>query len=124
MILDTLEVEGFGCVVQAKVELGPGLNVLFGPNDLGKSTLAQAVRAALLLQHKSKEHERFKPWHADLVPTVRLAFRSADGKRWRVRKTDIASQRISELSSMPSGLLDAFQREEILDLLAFLEFAE
>ena len=87
MILETLEVEGFGCVVKARVELGPGLNVLYGPNDLGKSTLAQAVRAALLLQHKSKEHERFKPWHADLVPTVRLAFVGDDGKHWRVRKT-------------------------------------
>jgi len=42
-------------------------------------------------------------------------------ERWRVRKTDVASRQISELSSMPSGLLDAFEREEILDLLAFLE---
>lgn len=45
-------------------------------------------------------------------------------ERWRVRKSDIASQQISELSSMPSGLLDVFEREEILDLLAFLEFGE
>jgi putative heme-binding domain-containing protein len=45
-------------------------------------------------------------------------------ERWRVRKTDIATQQISELSSMPSGLLDAFERDEILDLLAFLEFGE
>ena len=43
-------------------------------------------------------------------------------ERWRVRKKDIASQHISALSSMPSGLLDAFTRDEILDLLAFLEF--
>ncbi len=104
MILDTLEVEGFGCVVKARVELGPGLNVLYGPNDLGKSTLAQAVRAALLLQHKSKEHERFKPWHADLVPTVRLAFRSADGKRWRVKKTfDYGARGSSVLEWSPDG---------------------
>jgi putative heme-binding domain-containing protein len=45
-------------------------------------------------------------------------------ERWRVRKSDIASQQISELSSMPSGLLDAFDRDEILDLLSFLEFGE
>jgi hypothetical protein len=45
-------------------------------------------------------------------------------ERWRVSKSDIASEQISELSSMPSGLLDVFEREEILDLLAFLEFGE
>jgi putative heme-binding domain-containing protein len=45
-------------------------------------------------------------------------------ERWRVRKTDIATQQVSELSSMPSALLDAFERDEILDLLAFLESGE
>ena len=45
-------------------------------------------------------------------------------ERRRVRKSEVASQEISELSSMPSGLLDAFEREEILDLLAFLEFGD
>lgn len=45
-------------------------------------------------------------------------------ERWRVRRSDVASQQISELSTMPSGLLDAFEREEILDLLAFLEYGE
>ncbi|HET6583014.1 MAG TPA: AAA family ATPase, partial [Nannocystaceae bacterium] len=105
MILDRLEVEGFGCVVKADVELGPGLNVLYGPNDLGKSTLAQAVRAALLLQHKSREHERFKPWHADAVPTVRLAFVADDGKHWRVRKTfDYSSRGSSTLEWSPDGV--------------------
>jgi putative heme-binding domain-containing protein len=55
--------------------------------------------------------------------TVTLATNPTEpAERSRVRKTDIASQQISELSGMPSGLLDAFEREEILDLLAFLEF--
>jgi len=38
-----------------------------------------------------------------------------------IRKADIASHRESEVSPMPEGLLDSFTREEILDLLAFLE---
>lgn len=42
--------------------------------------------------------------------------------RWTVRKREIASQRVSELSPMPAGLLDSLTHEEILDLLAFLEF--
>jgi putative heme-binding domain-containing protein len=42
--------------------------------------------------------------------------------RWTVRKRDIASKRVSDVSPMPSGLLDNFSKEEILDLLAFLTF--
>ena len=51
MKLARLEVDAFKCVASARLELGPGLNVLYGPNDLGKSSLAWAIRAVLLLQH-------------------------------------------------------------------------
>ncbi|MBI3877604.1 MAG: c-type cytochrome, partial [Verrucomicrobia bacterium] len=39
----------------------------------------------------------------------------------RVVKADIKSSRPSAISPMPTGLLDTFTRDEILDLLAFLE---
>lgn len=39
--------------------------------------------------------------------------------RRRVAKAQIASQRVSEISPMPGGLLDTLSREEILDLLAW-----
>jgi putative heme-binding domain-containing protein len=42
--------------------------------------------------------------------------------RWTVRKRDIASKRVSDVSPMPGGLLDSFSKQEILDLLAFLTF--
>ena len=45
MRLVHLEVERFQCIEKAELELGPGLNVLYGPNDLGKSSLAWAIRA-------------------------------------------------------------------------------
>lgn len=93
MRLTTLDVADFGCVRQARLELGPGLNVLFGPNDLGKSSLADAVRAALLLPPTSVEHREFVPWGAEeKSPEVTLAFQlggpgPADGKSWSVTKT-------------------------------------
>ena len=42
--------------------------------------------------------------------------------RWTVRKRDITSKRVSDVSPMPGGLLDSFSKDEILDLLAFLTF--
>jgi ParB family chromosome partitioning protein len=83
----SLEVSNFGCIDQARLELGPGLNVLYGPNDLGKSTLAHALRAALLLLPRSTTAEEFKPWHSDAVPRVVLEFVADDGRRYRVDKS-------------------------------------
>jgi putative heme-binding domain-containing protein len=42
-------------------------------------------------------------------------------QRRRLSKSEIASQRVSELSPMPAGLFDTLTREEILDLMAWVE---
>lgn len=42
-------------------------------------------------------------------------------QRRQVARADVASQRVSEVSPMPAGLLNTLTREEILDLLAWIE---
>lgn len=87
MRLTRLIVERFGSVRKARVEFGRGLNVLYGPNDLGKSTLAQAIRAALLLPPGSSAYESFVEWGTDETPKVELVFQVEPGGRyWRIRK--------------------------------------
>ena len=86
MRLIRLQVEAFGPIHQAAVELGPGLNVLYGHNDLGKSYLAQAIRAALLLPHTSTAHQQFVRWGTDDTPRVVLVFQTGGGAYWRVSK--------------------------------------
>lgn len=86
MKLTRIEVEHFGCIRRASVELGPGLNVLFGPNDLGKSTLARAIRAALLLPHTSSAAQEFIEWDSDENPFVKLTIELPDRRIWRVEK--------------------------------------
>lgn len=44
-------------------------------------------------------------------------------QRTRVLKDEVVAQRASDTSPMPAGLLDTLQREEILDLLAWLELS-
>lgn len=87
MQLIKITVSAFQCIEHADVELGPGLNVLYGPNDLGKSSLASAIRAVLLLQHGSSAHEKLVSWHTGDPPKVTLVFKSDDQRFWRVRKT-------------------------------------
>lgn len=85
MRLRSLEVADFGSVEKAKVSFEDGLNVLHGPNDLGKSTLAAAIRAALLLQHGSSAARPYIPWGTTRKPTVTLVL-EIKGRWWRVHK--------------------------------------
>jgi hypothetical protein len=81
-----LEVSHFRAVDRAQLELAPGLNVLHGPNDLGKTTLAMALRAVLLLPADSSAQREFLPWHSQEPPRVVLSLES-QGTLWRISKT-------------------------------------
>ena len=86
MWIRRLEVTHCKGIRAAGVDLKPGCNVLHGPNELGKSTLAAAVRAALLLQSTSSAAEPLRDWHTDTRPEVTLSFELERGRVYRVRK--------------------------------------
>ena len=86
MWIRRLEVAHCAGIAAATVDLEPGLNVLHGPNELGKSTLSAAIRAALLLQSQSSAAEPLRDWHVDALPEVTLTFEQEPGRNWRVRK--------------------------------------
>lgn len=98
-----LSVSHFRAVDRAALSFGPGLNVLYGPNDLGKTTLATALRAVLLLPADSSAHQQFLPWHSSESPQVALAF-EALGKHWRISKTfGQGSSAVTLLEHSPDG---------------------
>jgi DNA repair exonuclease SbcCD ATPase subunit len=86
MKLHRLHVQSFAAIPDLDVAFGPGLNVLYGPNDLGKSTLAEAIRLALLLPHTSTSYEPYIPWSGADDPVVELTFEMEAQRIWRVRK--------------------------------------
>lgn len=87
MRLTRLTIDAFRAIKRADVEFGPGLNILFGPNDLGKSTIATAIRAALLVPPSSSEAHSYGSWYASDNPRVELTLVDADGHYWKVKKT-------------------------------------
>jgi recombinational DNA repair ATPase RecF len=108
MRLASLEVENFKGVDHARLELGPGLNVLYGPNELGKSTLAEAIRAVLLLPPKSTHQQAYQPWHSDLRPEVTITLQDDEGNYHRAFKrfgSDTAQLKFSkdQLDWTPNG---------------------
>ena len=86
MKLHRLRVANFAGVREADIEFGPGLNVLYGPNDLGKSTLVDAIRLALLLPHGSTSCDQYVGWTGGRDPIVELTFETERQRIWRVRK--------------------------------------
>ena len=86
MWIRQLDVADCAGIKTASVALQPGLNVLHGPNELGKSTLVKAIRATLLLPAGSTAAESLRAWNIDGAPSVVLTFEQEAQRIWRIRK--------------------------------------
>jgi uncharacterized protein YhaN len=66
MILRHLRVENFGCFSSGEWRFAPGVNVIRGPNEAGKSTLAEAIAKVLFgsapIQTENDEYVRWISW--------------------------------------------------------------
>jgi len=86
MRLHRLRATSFAGIRDVDIAFGPGLNVLYGPNDLGKSTLVAAIRLAFLLPHSSTHSDQYVPWTGGDDPIVEMTFETDAQRIWRVRK--------------------------------------
>jgi hypothetical protein len=86
MRLHRLRVVSFAAIGNVDVEFGPGLNVLYGPNDLGKSTVVAAIRLGLLLPHTSTHCDQYVGWTGSDDPVVEMTFETGAQRIWRIRK--------------------------------------
>src|ERR1700747_2670493 len=86
MRLHRLHIQSVAAIENLDVEFGPGLNVLYGPNDLGKSTAVSAIRLGLLLPHNSTHCEPYMGWTRGDDPVVEITFETEAQRIWRVRK--------------------------------------
>lgn len=95
--------------------LTPGLNLIHGPNESGKSTLVRAIRAAFFERYRSKSAEDLAPWgDTSAAPTVELVF-NHKGQRWQLDKRFLKRHRCDLLIDG-----QAFSGEEAEEKLAEL----
>ncbi|SIT41098.1 putative GTP-binding protein [Paraburkholderia ribeironis] len=74
-------------------DLQPGLNLFTGPNEVGKSTIAEAVRAVFLERYKASHLKDLLPWgKASGQPSVEVSF-ELDGAACKLSKQFVTRQR-------------------------------
>ncbi|MBP55431.1 MAG: GTP-binding protein [Marinobacter sp.] len=73
--------------------LQPGLNLIHGPNESGKSTLVRAIRAAFFERYRSTAVDDLRPWgDSAAAPTIELDFEH-EGRAWRLTKSFLQRKR-------------------------------
>lgn len=85
------DIKGFGKLKQLKSVPGSGFNIIYAPNESGKSTLQAFVRAMLYGQRggrKAKDGtlpplKHYRPWNSDSYAGV-MEYTLADGRSFRV----------------------------------------
>jgi uncharacterized protein YhaN len=111
MELRRLDMFNFGRFREHTVELGPGLNVLVGPNESGKSTFLEALATVLFTDPgtTAKRTLKLERWGAPGSMRLRLHF-THDDEEWLLEK-DFGSGE-SRLRS-PDGSVMVADRKEV-----------
>lgn len=71
MKINSLKINGFGKIKDKELYLGDGINVIFGKNEAGKSSILKFITSMLYGASKNKngreisDFDRFKPWKSD-----------------------------------------------------------
>ncbi len=101
MRFERVAVEGFGPLIGFEAVLEPKrLNLIIGPNESGKSSLATAMAATLFGFASHEEEQRAKPWEGT-PHRATLVFEAA-GSRYRTRR-DFGTHEVCVERLGPSG---------------------
>ena len=84
MIVRELRIDGFGKLQSQTISFDPCFNVVFGPNEAGKSTLTAALLASLYGLGRG-DKERYRPWSGAPFATA-LRYELADGRSFEVQR--------------------------------------
>ncbi len=119
MYLQQAQIRNFRGILSADIALDAGVNVLFGPNESGKSTFLTALGAAFFLNAdaSSREAKSFRSWGSAADPQVRLRF-IAGSNEYEVEKTFLG-ERKGRLVCAATGL-DTGNKDRISAELATL----
>lgn len=90
-----------------------GLNIVIEPNESGKSTMLEALRAAFFIRNStnSKTTRSFRPHNDAVAPRVSVDF-EIDGATWNIKKQFLKSSSVELVG--PTGRWQSDEAEERL----------
>jgi len=94
MKLKRIELDGFGKLVGQAYDFSPGLNLIYGRNEAGKSTLQRSIFAALygffdagsITAAKKAAMEAYAPWDTRATFGLKLVFEIDQGAEYKVER--------------------------------------
>jgi DNA repair exonuclease SbcCD ATPase subunit len=111
MKINHIRMQRFGCFDDREIYFEPGLNIIKGPNEAGKSTLHQALMMGLLERPSQKKATQpYKKWGADQWYCLTVEFETEEGGLWLLIKDfENKSQELSESNGNSTKNLDQIQ---------------
>lgn len=115
MIVRRLGLSNFKKFRDRTLEFAPGLNVVKGPNEAGKSTLHEALRMAFFQKPTAtaQDVKRAKSWGAQQMFSIELEF-AADGDEYRLEKDFVAKKVALAGGSLADPMIDPDQVQRCL----------
>lgn len=138
MKINKLKINGFGKLYKKELELGDNINIIFGKNEAGKSTILKFIDSMLYGISKNKngkdlsDFDRFNPWSKNEF-SGKLEYTLDNGKAYEVyrdfkkKSTIIYNQNKEDISKEfkvdKSKNIDFFVEQTSIDESTFLSTA-
>ncbi|MBN2006295.1 MAG: AAA family ATPase [Anaerolineae bacterium] len=114
-----IQLDGFGRLVNRTFTFAPGFNLIFGPNEAGKSTLQHAMLALLygffdaswVTSDKRALMAALKPWENNAAYAGILSYALDNGEQFQVSRT-FGERPTTKLMTQPDGtdISEQFER--------------
>lgn len=110
MKIEKLKINGYGQLSNREINLSPGINVIKGYNEAGKSTLLSFISSSLYGIDKNKngqsisEYNKYKPWNNTNF-SGSIVYRLDDSKEYEIyrdfnsKKTIVTDENLNDLTN-------------------------
>lgn len=109
MKITELQINNFGKLHQKRIEPKPGLNIVYGNNESGKSTLHQFITAMLFGMEKQRgrsgkndSYQQYEPWNSGSYYSGSMRF-EVDGKAFWIERNFYHKEKTAALRNEQDG---------------------